>query len=72
MGKKTNNTSEDHKPFYAPGRIRGLDTARYLTLTRMVKFGKATWKDLEQRGISLPPSKMSNFRKHVEEQLAKR
>ncbi len=67
MAKRRPNKS--HKPFYGPGRPRGLDPADYLTLARMVRDGQATWEELEAKGLALPSRRKSDFRRFVEKEL---
>lgn len=63
-------TANPNKPFHAPGRTRGLDAARYLTLSRLVKEGKTTWEELERKGLALPSRRTSQYRQFVEKELA--
>jgi hypothetical protein len=68
MVRRTEITTSDG-PKEGKGRTRGLTSARYLTLNRLVNEGKTTWEKLEQEGLALPSKRKSCFRKMVEKKL---
>ena len=69
MAKKPVNAKQT-RPFYGPGRVRGLDAAQYLTLSRLVTSGKTTWAELEHKGLALPSRLKSDYRQYIEKKLA--
>jgi len=60
------------KPFRGPGRRRGVTRAQYLALSRKVRAGLFTWKELEAAGIVLPSARDSDYSRMVDAIMAKR